>query len=527
MQVDPKASFTPRRFGKYLLLDRIGRGGMAEVYRSKTFGTAGFVKECAIKKILATLLDDEQFVSMFVDEAKLTAYLTHPNIVQVLDLGDIDGHLFIAMEYVSGKDLLDVLARSARRGTRLPIEITLYIVTEMLKGLDFAHGAVDALGKPMHIVHRDVSPSNILLSYDGQVKVGDFGIAKSQMQSSHTEVGTQKGKTGYMSPEQVTGSLIDRRSDVFAATVILFEMLTMTRLFKAPNDLDVMLKIRDADIEEDLERVGRISEGLEQIIRRGLKRRPDERFQTAGDLLDALRDYAVENRIKLSAAPLAAYLAELFADKIEAERERRTLDPADDHGFGVVASANQAAYRYRDREGVIHGPMRVGLMEELLASRVPNDIEAIALGAADWKSVAAFAEFADVPRPRPARHSSTTRAEWARAQPGQTGRTCRSPASTCARLAGACASAAPPGPESGARAVGSRPAARCATEQAGNARERCDRVDRFADHSRPPNHQRRPVCSSARRSGRENRARPTGRKDADRCVHLAPAGDRA
>ena len=240
MQVSQKPSFTPRRFGKYLLLERIGRGGMAEVYRSKTFGAAGFVKECAIKKILTSLLDDDQFVRMFIDEAKLTAFLNHPNIVQVLDLGEIDGHLFIAMEYVAGKDLLDVLARSARRGIRIPVELTLHIATEMLKGLDFAHKARDSKGEPMGIVHRDVSPSNILISYDGQVKVGDFGIAKSQLQSSKTEVGTQKGKTGYMSPEQVTGGVIDRRSDLFAAAVILFEMLTMTRLFKAKNDLEVI-----------------------------------------------------------------------------------------------------------------------------------------------------------------------------------------------------------------------------------------------------------------------------------------------
>ena len=396
-----KPTFTPRRFGKYLLLDRIGRGGMAEVFRAKTFGAAGFVKESAIKKILSSLLDDDQFVRMFVDEAKLTAYLTHPNIVQVLDLGEIDGHLFIAMEYVAGKDLLDVLARSARRGIRIPVELALHISVEMLKGLDFAHKAHDADNEPMNIVHRDVSPSNILISYDGQVKVGDFGIAKSQKQSSRTEVGTQKGKTGYMSPEQVTGAAIDHRSDLFAAAVILFEMATMTRLFKAKNDLEVMLKIRDSDIEADLERAEKISSRLAEIIRKGLSKTPDERFQTAAEFIEALRDYMQERKIKTSSAAVSAYIAELFADKIEAERERRKGDPSHDTGFQTIAKANEVSFRDRESDGVISGPMRASMMEELLTSRPPSDDEQISVGGGNWKEADDVAESADVQRPGP------------------------------------------------------------------------------------------------------------------------------
>ncbi len=390
---------TPRKFGKYLLLERIGRGGMAEVFRSKTFGTAGFVKECAIKKILSSLLDDDQFVRMFVDEAKLTAFLTHPNIVQVLDLGEIDGHLFIAMEYVPGKDLLDVLARSARRGIRVPIELTLYVVMEMLKGLDFAHKALDSKGVSMGIVHRDVSPSNILISYDGQVKVGDFGIAKSQMQSSKTEIGTQKGKTGYMSPEQVTGEPVDHRSDLFAAAVILFELLTMTRLFKAKSDLDVMIKIRDADIDADMERAARVSPGLAQIIRKGLQPNADERFQTAEEFLDQLRDYVQDRRIKTSAGALSDYVCDLFQDKIEAEREQRSQDPIEPGHFEEMPSAQQPIFRYRDQEGSIHGPMSAAMLVELLESRTRNAAEAISFDAGPWRTLTGFAQFADVGRP--------------------------------------------------------------------------------------------------------------------------------
>lgn len=390
---------TPQRFGKYLLLERIGRGGMAEVYRSKTFGTAGFVKECAIKKILTSLLDDEQFVRMFVDEAKLTAFLTHPNIVQVLDLGELDGQLFIAMEYVPGKDLLDMLARSARRGIRIPVELTLYIVMELLKGLDFAHKALDATGEPMNIVHRDVSPSNILLSYDGQVKVGDFGIAKSQMQSSKTEVGTQKGKTGYMSPEQVTGEPIDHRSDLFAAAVILFEMLTMTRLFKAKSDLDVMIKIRDGDIEADLERAARVSPGLAQIIRRGLQVEPDDRFQTAAQFLDHLRDYVQDRRIKVSAFALSEYITDLFQDKIEAEREQRRHDPTEQMVKEEVGRTDKTLFRYRDAAGAIHGPMAAPMLVELLESRARTALEALSLDGGPWRPLSGLGEFATLRRP--------------------------------------------------------------------------------------------------------------------------------
>ncbi len=400
MQVTSKPGFTPRRFGKYLLLERIGRGGMAEVFRARTFGAAGFVKECAIKKILANLLDDDHFVRMFVDEAKLTAYLTHANIVQIFDLGDIDGHLFIAMEYVQGKDLLDLLARSARRGIRIPPELALLVTMEMLKGLDYAHRANDARGKAMNIVHRDVSPSNILLSYDGQVKVGDFGIAKSQMQTSHTEIGTQKGKTGYMSPEQVTGDRIDHRSDLFAASVILFEMLTMIRLFKAANDLDVMLKIRDADVEADLTRARRISPGLADIIRRGLAKDPRERFQTGAEYYEELRDFTHESKLKASSGALAAFMRQIFADRIESEAERRLNDPVGSGGFEAVPHRDEARFRFKDDDGVIHGPMVPRMMEELLGSRAPHPDERISADGGPWNSVDEYTEFADAARPK-------------------------------------------------------------------------------------------------------------------------------
>ena len=384
-----------------MLLDRIGRGGMAEVFRAKTYGPAGFVKECAIKRILTTLLDDEQFVQMFVDEARVTSFLTHANIVQVLELSELEGQLFIAMEFVAGKDLLDLLARSARRGIRLPREVVLYIAIEMLKGLDFAHNATDASGAPIHIVHRDVSPSNILLSYDGQVKIGDFGIAKSGLQQSHTEIGTQKGKTGYMSPEQVTGEPFDHRSDIFAATTILFEMLTMSRLFKAANDLDIMLKIRDANIEEDFERTRDLPAPLIEVLRRGLAKEQEDRYNSAGEMRLALEDICAAYDLRPSAEALGAFMRDLFHDRYESELAARATDPSSLEGFSAFAAANPGAarFRYRDGEGAIHGPMSAAMLEELVGSRKPVDNERVSVDGGAWVRVSEVAECALVARP--------------------------------------------------------------------------------------------------------------------------------
>src|SRR5690554_1899198 len=204
---------------------------MAEIFRAKTFGAAGFEKEFAMKLILPSLANDVEFVEMFINEAKIAVSLYHTNIVQVFDLGEMNQQYYIAMEYVYGKDLLDVLARCAEMGIKIPLHIVLFIVMEMLKGLDFAHFAKDIYGEDLHVIHRDVSPSNILISYVGDVKVGDFGVAKAAIQRNLTESGTLKGKVGYMSPEQVMGENVDARSDIFSACIVFFEALSMSRLF--------------------------------------------------------------------------------------------------------------------------------------------------------------------------------------------------------------------------------------------------------------------------------------------------------
>ena len=225
----------PDRFGQYEILEKIASGGMAELYKAKRTGVEGFQKIVAIKKILPHLADDEEFVTMFADEAKLAAQLNHPNIIHIYDLGKIQaGGYFIAMEYVDGRDLRGRSSsrRHATLGVPLPVPLAVYIASKVASALDYAHRRRDAEGHELNIVHRDVSPQNILISYEGDIKLCDFGIAKAASKASKTQSGALKGKIQYMSPEQAWGKPIDRRSDLFSLGVVLHELLTGERLFR-------------------------------------------------------------------------------------------------------------------------------------------------------------------------------------------------------------------------------------------------------------------------------------------------------
>jgi hypothetical protein len=320
----------PSQFGRYALLDRLALGGMAEVFRAKISSSHGFEKILVIKRILPHLAADATFVSMFIDEAKLTAQLTHPKIVQILDFGDVGGQYFIALEYVDGSDALGLLRTSAQRRLHIPRHIAVFIINEVLEALDYAHNARDMEGKGMHIVHRDISPSNIFLSKRGDVKLGDFGIAHAQRRESKTLAGTLKGKYGYMSPEQVVGQPIDGRSDLFAVGVVLAEMLMGRRLFTAPNDLDVLLMVRDARIERLGKYCRDLPPALDRIVRRALSKDPRERFPTAAAFRDALADYLFETGQRVGPPDLRAFLADL-------------LDPSPEAAERVLQEARKAA----------------------------------------------------------------------------------------------------------------------------------------------------------------------------------------
>jgi serine/threonine protein kinase len=312
MLVEGKEAGFPSQFGRYTLVQRLATGGMAEVFKAKILSTHGFEKLLVIKRILPNLAADKTFVSMFIDEAKLTAQLIHPKIVQVTDFGEENGQYFIALEFVDGFDGLALLRSAAQKHVRLPIPICMFVASEVLDALDYAHNATDSDGRPMHLVHRDISPSNVFIARRGDVKLGDFGIAHAQERESKTQAGTLKGKYGYMSPEQVTGAVLDGRSDIFAVGIVLAEMLMGKRLFTAPNDLDVLLMVRDGRLERWDKHGNDIPPRLDAIVRRALAKGLGERFQSAAEFRDALEDLQFEFGMRVGPADIGLLATNLF-----------------------------------------------------------------------------------------------------------------------------------------------------------------------------------------------------------------------
>ena len=252
---------------KYILTERIAQGGMAEIHLGKLVGSDGFARACAFKRILPHYAQDNEFIEMFRNEANVAKQLQNKNIVQVFDFVSDGSSYMLVMEFVDGQDLRGVLSAAEQKGKRIPIELACFIAMETLSGLSYAHSAVDVTGKSMWIIHRDVSPQNILLSYDGDIKLTDFGIAKAGSQNSNTRVGVLKGKFRYMSPEQASGYNIDARTDLFAVGIILYEMLTMARLLKG-EDLAVLEAVRKCAITPPSQMAGNghIPQELDAIV---------------------------------------------------------------------------------------------------------------------------------------------------------------------------------------------------------------------------------------------------------------------
>jgi len=319
MSIEGQQPALPSPFGRYTLVERLAIGGMAEVFRAKIVSSHGFEKALVIKRILPQLAADRTFVSMFIDEAKLTAQLVHPKVVQVLDFGEVGGQYFIALELVDGHDALGLLRQCAGRRVRLPFALGVHIAMEVLDALDYAHNATDAEGRPMYLVHRDISPSNIFVSKRGDVKLGDFGIAHAEQRESKTQAGTLKGKYGYMSPEQVLGAALDRRSDLFALGIVLAEMFMGRRLFTARNDLDVLLMVRDGQTGRLDKYASDLPAPLLAIVRKALQKDPAQRFPTAMAFRDALGDLAFTQGWRVSAADLRSFTDDLFDDRPEAQ----------------------------------------------------------------------------------------------------------------------------------------------------------------------------------------------------------------
>ncbi len=310
------SSSGPDRFGQYEILERIASGGMAELYKAKRTGVEGFQKIVAIKKILPHLADDEEFVTMFADEAKLAAQLNHPNIIHIYDLGKIQaGGYFIAMEYVDGRDLRAIQQAGRETGVPLPVPLAVYVASKVASALDYAHRRRDAEGQGLNIVHRDVSPQNILISYEGDIKLCDFGIAKAASKASKTQSGALKGKIQYMSPEQAWGKPIDRRSDLFSLGVVLHELLTGERLFRGDSDISVLEKVRIAEVLPPSRANPEVPHNLDAVVLKALAREPDDRYANASDLLRDLDSVLYSYTPASGSADVAIYLHRLQAEE--------------------------------------------------------------------------------------------------------------------------------------------------------------------------------------------------------------------
>ena len=310
------------QFGRYVLLERIAVGGMAEVFKAKSFSHGGFEKLLVIKRILQHLSDNDEFIDMFIDEAKISVELQHPNIVQIYDFGRIQDNFFIAMECVEGKDVKDILRKLAERRKLLPTEYAVYVAHEICKGLDYAHKRTDMQGAPLGIIHRDVSPSNILVSYGGEVKVADFGIAKAQISAYNTKGGVLKGKFEYMSPEQASGQTLDHQSDIFATGIILHEMLTGRRLFKTDSDVKTLEKIKSGEVDPPSKLNPAVPKRLDDIVLRAMAVDQKVRFEDARSLQTALLEFMYPATPDLTRENLGHFLTELFSAEIRGERER-------------------------------------------------------------------------------------------------------------------------------------------------------------------------------------------------------------
>src|SRR5256886_1051372 len=312
----------PIKFGKYLLLERIAVGGMAEVYSAKAFGAAGFERLLAIKRILPTMGEDPEFIQMFVDEARIAAQLSHANIVQVIELGKHEESYFIAMEYISGRDVRQLNERFRKIGRPMPIPQACFVLSRVCEALDYAHRRRDGHGVPLGIVHRDISPQNVLVSFDGNVKLIDFGIAKAESRFSKTQAGILKGKFSYMSPEQVKGHAVDHRSDIFAAGVLLWEMLCGQKLFTGDSDIAVLEKVRAAEVPSPRRINPSIPEGLEEVVLRALAGDPRDRYQWASELHDDLLRFTLRTGAPYGSRQLSEWLLEEFQGEREKEEAR-------------------------------------------------------------------------------------------------------------------------------------------------------------------------------------------------------------
>lgn len=318
----------PIKFGPYYLFDFIGKGGMAEIFLAKTLTELGTERLCVIKRILPHLNEDEDFCEMLINEAKIVSNLSHANVVKTLQLGKIDHQYYIAMEYVEGVDLNKLLGTLSRAGSALPLQFALYIIIETLKGLDYAHRATDANGNPHNIIHRDVSPTNVLISNEGEVKLCDFGIAKVAQddlaaETPHVNEQHLKGKMAYMAPEHIAGDAIDQRADLFTVGILLWELLSGRRLYKSKNQDETFRKAKEANIPEIVDRGFEEFEMLCAIVKKALSKDVERRFSNGREFIRAIEDYLHVTGQVVSQLRFSEFLMENLGDLLMTQRKNR------------------------------------------------------------------------------------------------------------------------------------------------------------------------------------------------------------
>lgn len=371
----------PVRFDEYYLVERIAVGGMAEVFKGVTYSEEGFERLMAVKRVLPHIAEDQDFIEMFVDEAKLVSQLHHPNIPQVYHLGRCEDQYFISMEFISGQDVRSIFDRGRSQGLTLDLGICAHIVMEVCEALDYAHRKTNAHQEPLHLIHRDVSPQNVIVSYDGTIKLIDFGIAKAAGKINQTQAGILKGKFSYMSPEQARGYTIDARSDLFGLGAVLYELVTLERCFLGQTDFSTIERVRNTEYRLPRKIRREIPAQLEKIIRKSLAKDPNERFQSAADFQEALRVFVRTHQLQRSREQMSSYMSSIFGEEIKGESQRM-------HDFRHYAAENiPQAQRHNDSrrfnpsqaQSIVeqHRP-RFALANEIKLSLDPHSVAAVA-----------------------------------------------------------------------------------------------------------------------------------------------------
>ncbi|MBU1537252.1 serine/threonine protein kinase, partial [Myxococcota bacterium] len=340
------------------IIRKLDAGGMAEVFIGEQVGAQGISKRVAVKRILPNLNRHQKFVDMFLDEARLAMKLSHANVVQTFDVGESGGTYYIVMEYIEGTSLKAITAHVKERGVQMPIGVAIYVIMEACKGLGYAHAAKDSMGNPLHLVHRDVSPPNILISREGEIKVVDFGLAKAASQLESTEPGVIKGKFSYLSPEAVMGLEVDSRADIFSLGIILFELLTGRRLFYGATDYETVQLVEKAYIPRASALNPDVPPALEQALAKALARDRDRRFQKASQFLDALNSVLFAYGLKVSDRDVAKLVKQTIGESTDEEESTNTgfeFELETDLGGDLTGELGFSGARATKSEGK-HGP---------------------------------------------------------------------------------------------------------------------------------------------------------------------------